>query len=208
MGKDLNETMVRVTKDWKLVERPDVTYDREYVMNQYAIAGSEFDELQLIDSELMITIPELGFRNSEAYDKVIKIFNAFDGENELTSLLNSLDSVRINISNLKERKPELKLGYRVAPGAIINAYRECDLSFEEAVIAIEKLRLGAGNQYPIYLFSKLWHLQNKRFDDLEYDIAFDMLYDAYKDYEASAFNDDDKPEYECMAEYLAHRYSR
>jgi hypothetical protein len=44
------------------------------------------------------------------------------------------------IRTLLNRKPRSRrLGYRVCPGGILNAYREGDLSFSRAVRAIERL---------------------------------------------------------------------
>ena len=43
------------------------------------------------------------------------------------------------LRKLKQDNPDMKRGYAFHPGGILNAYRECDLTFEEAVRAIEKL---------------------------------------------------------------------
>jgi len=41
---------------------------------------------------------------------------------------------------LDDKPSELKIGYSICAGGILNAYREGDLNFEEAVKAIEKLK--------------------------------------------------------------------
>jgi len=64
---------------------------------------------------------------------------AQDVDDRLTSLLSSLSVIRSKITDLKDEHPEQKLGHRMAFGAILNAYRECDLSFAEAVEQLEEV---------------------------------------------------------------------
>ena len=42
---------------------------------------------------------------------------------------------------LNEKPQELKIGYSVSPGGILNAYREGDLSFDEAVSKLKQIQL-------------------------------------------------------------------
>jgi hypothetical protein len=43
------------------------------------------------------------------------------------------------LRKLKNENPKLKRGYTWHAGGILNAYRECDISFEDAVEAMSKL---------------------------------------------------------------------
>lgn len=56
-----------------------------------------------------------------------------------------IESVSVGIKRLREIKadhPDLKHGhYGGVPGSILNAYREGDMTFEEAVKELEEIRL-------------------------------------------------------------------
>jgi hypothetical protein len=43
---------------------------------------------------------------------------------------------------LRNKPQELKIGYTLCAGGILNAYREGDLNFEEAVVELEKWKEG------------------------------------------------------------------
>lgn len=59
--------------------------------------------------------------------------------------------------------------------------------------------------YSFFLFSKLYSLIVK-IDDYAYDVLFDDILEWYNKYDESTYNDGNKPEYECMVEYLtAHQ---
>ena len=45
----------------------------------------------------------------------------------------------IKLREVKGKFPETKMGFASTPGGILNAYRECDLSFEESVDTISAL---------------------------------------------------------------------
>ena len=52
------------------------------------------------------------------------------------------------ISRLQNKPTEMKMGYSLSPGGILNAYREGDLTFKQAVKALEKWRQGKqGKKY-------------------------------------------------------------
>jgi len=55
--------------------------------------------------------------------------------------------------------------------------------------------------YSFFLFSKLYSLIVK-VDDYAYDVLFEDILTWYVIYDASTFNDGNKPEYECMVEYI------
>jgi hypothetical protein len=57
-----------------------------------------------------------------------------------------------------------------------------------------------------YLFSCLLKLFDADFNELEYDIQFDMLFDIYEKYEKSEFNIEELPEYECMINFLKNKH--
>ncbi len=58
-------------------------------------------------------------------------------KNKLRSLQDQVDSNIIEIREIKNLHPKLKLGYKVSPGGILNAYREGDLTFNEAVAELK-----------------------------------------------------------------------
>ncbi len=45
---------------------------------------------------------------------------------------------------LQQKPDSEKMGYAVCPGGILNAYRECDITFQQAVRAIEEWALSKG----------------------------------------------------------------
>jgi hypothetical protein len=55
--------------------------------------------------------------------------------------------------------------------------------------------------YSFFLFSKLYSLIVK-VDDYAYDVLYDDILSWYMIYDASTYNDGNKPEYECMIEYI------
>jgi hypothetical protein len=55
--------------------------------------------------------------------------------------------------------------------------------------------------YSFFLFSKLYSLIVK-VDDYAYDVLFEDILTWYIIYDASTFNDGNKPEYECMIDYI------
>jgi len=58
---------------------------------------------------------------------------------ELDESISALNNIRKDICSTKSLNPELKMGYSVSYGGILNAYRECDLTFNEAVVELSKL---------------------------------------------------------------------
>ncbi|RLF26236.1 MAG: hypothetical protein DRN14_07175 [Thermoplasmata archaeon] len=80
----------------------------------------------------------------ETMDEIATRENAKD---RLESLLNSLSAVRTKITVLKEEHSELSIGHRMAFGAILNSYTECDMTFVEAVEELNKVgRKEYGNK--------------------------------------------------------------
>ena len=55
--------------------------------------------------------------------------------------------------------------------------------------------------YSFFLFSKLYSLIVK-VDDYAYDVLYDDILSWYIIYDESTYNDGNKPEYECMVEYI------
>lgn len=56
--------------------------------------------------------------------------------------------------------------------------------------------------YSFFLFSKLHEFYHE--SDTPYDELFGEVVAMYEDYENSAYNDSNKPEYECMVNYLSN----
>lgn len=59
--------------------------------------------------------------------------------------------------------------------------------------------------YNQYLFSCLMKLFDKEFEQMEYDIQFDVAIAEYEIFENSNYNDGTRPEYECIVEYLTDK---
>jgi hypothetical protein len=55
--------------------------------------------------------------------------------------------------------------------------------------------------YSFFLFSKLYSVIIK-VDDYAYDVLYDDILSWYMIYDTSTYNDGNKPEYECMVEYI------
>jgi hypothetical protein len=55
--------------------------------------------------------------------------------------------------------------------------------------------------YSFFLFTKLYDIIIKA-DDYAYDVLFDDLVGHYKQYQSSFYNDENKPEYECIVAFL------
>ncbi len=56
--------------------------------------------------------------------------------------------------------------------------------------------------YSQYLFACLLKEFDKEFSELEYDIQYDVAIGEYEEFENSDYNNVEKPEYECMVEYI------
>lgn len=73
---------------------------------------------------------------------------------------------------------------------------------------LQKIKLNTMTNQPSYsffLFSKLYSAIIK-VDDYAYDVLYDDILSWYISYDASTYNDGNKPEYECMVEYIrAHK---
>lgn len=61
-------------------------------------------------------------------------------DDEIDSLLLAIKVMTDRLRDLKSANPELRCGYYLEPGSILNAYREGDLSFEAAKEALNSLR--------------------------------------------------------------------
>lgn len=57
--------------------------------------------------------------------------------------------------------------------------------------------------YSFFLFSKLFDLFNDT--HTPYDELYEEVMAMYQDYVHSEFNDEFKPEYECMVDYLSNK---
>ena len=60
--------------------------------------------------------------------------------------------------------------------------------------------------YNEYLFSCLLKIYDKNFAELEYDLQYEKVAELYLEFTQSKFDDDAKPEYECIVEYLEDKY--
>ena len=60
--------------------------------------------------------------------------------------------------------------------------------------------------YNEYLFSCLLKIYDKEFEELEYDLQYEKVAQLYLGFTQSKFNDDAKPKYECIVEYLEDKY--
>ena len=62
--------------------------------------------------------------------------------------------------------------------------------------------------YTEYLFEKLLCIYDGKYTELEYDIAYDYFKELFQLFNASIFNDDKKPLYECIINYLINVYGK
>lgn len=62
--------------------------------------------------------------------------------------------------------------------------------------------------YNVYLFSCLMKLFDMEFEQLEYDLQYEKAIEEYVKYELSGFNDKNKSEYDCIVNYLKHKYDK
>jgi len=61
-------------------------------------------------------------------------------DHEAKQLEDEIFEKMTELRKLKNDNPKLKNGFAFHPGGILNAYRECDISFEDAVKAINELK--------------------------------------------------------------------
>lgn len=59
-----------------------------------------------------------------------------------------------------------------------------------------------------YIFCCLFRTVSPNFEELDYEIQYDVALKLYSEFEYSKFNLNDKEEYECMLEYLLDLMSR
>jgi hypothetical protein len=125
-------------------------------------------------------------------------------EDRLYSLLDSLKNVRDSISKLKEENPELVCGYSMSIGGVLNAYRECDITFDKARGVLEKIAEAQHNSNgkEFYTFSRLWMGKHPEHDNLPMSIAYEMIVGAYADYKASFFSGMYDSYHDDMVEFL------
>jgi hypothetical protein len=62
--------------------------------------------------------------------------------------------------------------------------------------------------YSQYLFSCLLKLFDSEFEQMEYDIQYDVAISEYEEFENSSYNDENRGEYECIVEYLTDKYKK
>ena len=62
--------------------------------------------------------------------------------------------------------------------------------------------------YNQYLFSCLLKLFDSEFEQMEYDIQYDVVFSKYEEFENSSYNDENRDEYECIVEYLTDKYEK
>jgi len=59
------------------------------------------------------------------------------------------------------------------------------------------------DRYPFYLFIMLWHISHPEHSELEYDIAYLMMLEAWSSFVGSDYDDDSIDLYTCISSYLA-----
>ena len=60
--------------------------------------------------------------------------------------------------------------------------------------------------YNQYLFSCLLKIYSLEFEQLEYDLQYEKVFELYKEFEDSKFNIYTKGEYDCIEDYLKDKY--
>lgn len=60
--------------------------------------------------------------------------------------------------------------------------------------------------YNEYLFCCLLKLYSKEFNELEYDLQYQLGIEKYNDFSNSQYNCDSKSEYDCIVKYLKDKY--
>jgi hypothetical protein len=61
--------------------------------------------------------------------------------------------------------------------------------------------------YDTYLFACLLKEYDDDFNNEPYDLQYDMVPGLFKEFEKTKFNDKNKSLYDCIVEYLEHKYS-
>ena len=125
-------------------------------------------------------------------------------EKQLEMLLSSQKATMSRIRELKKEHPGLESGYNISFGGILNAYRECDLTFAECVVKLKAIshKDSSAKAYSYFLFGQLWLEIYPENCDLEYDLAFELILNSHRDYTASIYNDPNLGEYQCISDYL------
>jgi hypothetical protein len=60
--------------------------------------------------------------------------------------------------------------------------------------------------YQIYLFSQLFHNEfGEDLDEVPYDLLYPIIENELQEFLKSAYNTDEKSEYDCMVEYLTNK---
>lgn len=62
--------------------------------------------------------------------------------------------------------------------------------------------------YSEYLFSCLWKLYDKEFEELEYDLQWVKIKHYYRKFEESKYNTKYKSLYDCIINYLEDKYGK
>jgi len=77
MSFNHNKTLVRVNKNNQLVEDASISYCKESLdLGKYGQPGTEFDEIELIEGERMVSLTELMTINLDAYTESLRAITA------------------------------------------------------------------------------------------------------------------------------------
>lgn len=61
--------------------------------------------------------------------------------------------------------------------------------------------------YEMWVFSNLLTIYDQDFRNEDYDLAWGILHDVYKEFHNSAYNVDSKSAIDCMHEFLINKYN-
>lgn len=73
----------------------------------------------------------------EVTERVINMTSRRVGE-----LVETINAAMFELREIKKRKPQFRVAVRDEPGSILNAYREGDVTFDEAKEMLERVFLG------------------------------------------------------------------
>ncbi len=58
------------------------------------------------------------------------------------------------------------------------------------------------SNYPLYLFTMLWHSRYGKYSEAEYDLVYPMIMGAWEDFKGSEYDDDNIGLYECILNFF------
>ena len=129
------------------------------------------------------------FDDPEAVEHILHNFDIIDPKIEVISIS--------HVRTIESRHDK----YKVFLGMIEGEVSGCDYGS----VVNEKTKkewTDEDKNYPMYLFAMLWHEEHPRYNDLEHDLAYEMIVSSWRDFTYSVFDDPNKPLYECVQEYF------